>query len=116
MAKRKLYQKVQVSSEGVGGKTNFDLEYYVLEKEVTIDGMCINTYGVEISKLFKGDDGVVYKEYRKVFDIFCTEREAEAVLKKLARNTVTPISLLDVLENLIGTGDLINEETSFVAV
>ncbi len=116
MPKRKLYQKVHVDSTGENGNSQFDLEYYILEKEIMIDGMCINTYGVEISKLFKAEDGVVYKEYRKIFDIFCTEREAEKVLEKLARNTVTPISLLDVLENLIGTGDLINEETSFVAV
>ena len=87
-----------------------------LEKEIKLDGFCVCTYGVEISKCMRGEDNVLHKEYRKVFDVFCTRKEAEEILEKLARNTVTPISLLDVLENLIGIGDLVNEETSFMAV
>ncbi|MBQ4516622.1 MAG: hypothetical protein II978_07520 [Clostridia bacterium] len=116
MANRKLYKTVSVNSEDNLASYDFDLEYYILEKEIQLDGICVNTYGVEICKCRKDADEVVHKEYRKVFDVFCTKKEAEEILEKLARNTVTPISLLDVLENLIGTGDLINEETSFVAV
>ena len=116
MAIRKLYKTVHVNSESEMGNSEFDLEYYVLEKEILLDGFSVNTYGVEITKRSRGEGNTLCKEYRKVFDIFCTQSEAEAVLEKLVRNTVTPVSLLDVLENMIGTGDLVNEETSFLAV
>lgn len=116
MGMRKLYRTVHVNSESETGIANFNLEYYLLEKEIALDGFSVNTYGVEIVKTSKGEDNSVRREYRKVFDIFCTQKEAENVLDKLARNTVTPVCLLDVLENMIGTGDLINEEASFLAV
>ena len=116
MAMRKLFQTVHVNSESEIGNSEFDLEYYLLEKEIQLDGFCVNTYGVEISKCSKDENKVLHKEYRKVFDVFCTQKDAEEVLEKLARNAVTPISLLDVLESMIGTGDLVNEETSFIAV
>lgn len=116
MSMRKLFKTVHVNSESEIGNSEFDLEYYILEKEIKLDGFCVCTYGVEISKCMRGEDNVLHKEYRKVFDVFCTRKEAEEILEKLARNTVTPISLLDVLENLIGIGDLVNEETSFMAV
>lgn len=116
MASRKLYRTVNVKSLSEAGNREFDLEYYMLEKEIKLDGICVHTYGVEICKVCVDDDKVAHKEYRKVYDVFCTQGEAIEVIEKLARNTVTPISLLDVLENLIGTGDLINEEASFEAV
>lgn len=116
MAMRKLYRTVSVNCESETGNANFNLEYYLLEKEIALDGFSVNTYGVEIVKSSKGEGNVVYREYRKVFDIFCSQKEAEKVLEKLANNTVTPVCLLDVLENLIGTGDLVNEEASFLAV
>ncbi len=116
MANRKLYKTVHVDRKSDAANYDFDLEYYILEKEIKLDSICVNTYGVEICKSKQDADGVTQKEYRKVFDVFCTQKETEEVLEKLARNTVTPINLLDVLENLIGTGDLINEETSFQAV
>lgn len=116
MGIRKLYRTVCVNCESDAGHSEFNLEYYLLEKEILLDGFSVNTYGVEIVKCSKGKDNTICREYRKVFDIFCTQREAEDVLEKLARNTVTPVCLLDVLENMIGTGDLVNEEASFLAV
>ena len=116
MANRKLYRTVNVKSLSEAGNREFDLEYYMLEKEIKLDDICVHTYGVEICKVCVDEDNVSHKEYRKVYDVFCTQGEAIEVIEKLARNTVTPISLLDVLENLIGTGDLINEEASFEAV
>lgn len=116
MAIRKLFKTVHVNSDSEAGNSEFDLEYCLLEKEIVLDSFSVNTYGVEITKIYKNKDNTLCKEYRKVFDIFCTQSEAEAVLEKLARNTVTPVSLLDVLENMIGTGELVNEEASFLAV
>ena len=112
MAKRKLFKTVHVNSDSEVGNSEFDLKYYVLEKEIRLEKLCIFTYGIEISKCSR--DKQNSREYRKVYDVFGTQKEAEEILEKLARNTVTPVSLLEVLENLIGTGDFVNEESSFL--
>ena len=92
------------------GRREFILDYYLLEKDVRIEGFSLNTYGIEISKREKTAPKQNYTEYRRVYDIFCTKEEAISALKKLCENTVTPVSLLDVLEDMIGVGELVNEE------
>ena len=110
MAMRKLYKTVNVSSECDGEKIKFWLDYYILEKEVQIEGYSVNTYGIEICKRSKRENNSSYFEYRKIFDIFCSEAETVSVIDKLARNSVTPICMQEVLEDLIGTGDFVCEE------
>ena len=116
MAMRKLYKTVNVASECEGEERKFMLDYYILEKEVEIEGFSVNTYGIEICKRGKKENGASYFEYRKIFDIFCTEEETEDVIDKLARNSVTPICMQEVLEDLIGTGDFVSEELLVAAV
>ena len=116
MAMRRLYKTVNVSSECDGDKHLFVLDYYILEKEVEIDGYSVNTYGIEICKKSKRENNSSYFEYRKIFDIFCSEGETIDVIEKLARNSVTPICMQEVLEDLIGTGDFVNEEYLVAAV
>lgn len=116
MPVRKFFQSVKVNSESDLGKVEFYLDYYILEKEIQIDGFSINTYGIEVAKRDKINDASTCLEYRKIYDVFCTERETIEVLEKLIRNTVTPVSVLDVLQDLIGTGDFVNEELAVVAI
>lgn len=110
MVSRKFYKSICVRCESDLGKREFMLDYFLLEKDVRIEGFALNTYGIEISKREKTSALQNYTEYRRVYDIFCTEAEAVAALKKLCENTVTPVSLLDVLEDMIGVGELVNEE------
>ena len=116
MASRRLYKTVNVESECEGSKRVFTLDYYILEKEVQIEGFSVNTYGIEICKKSKRENNSSYFEYRKIFDIFCTEEETIDVIDKLARNSVTPICMQEVLEDLIGTGDFVSEEYLVAAV
>ncbi len=116
MAMRKLYKTVSVASECDGEERRFSLDYYILEKEVQIEGFSVNTYGIEICKRDKRENNSSYFEYRKIFDIFCTEAETMDVLDKLSRNSVTPICMQEVLEDLIGTGDFVSEEFLVAAV
>lgn len=113
MKKRKtLYKSIQLLGEGDSPAVHH-LDYYVLEKEVEVDGFSINTYGIEISKRTCDGTEPVEVEYRRVYDIFCTYRETEEALEKLVRNAVTPVALLDVLHDMVGIGTLVNEEVSF---
>ncbi|MBQ2695988.1 MAG: hypothetical protein IJF61_01650 [Clostridia bacterium] len=112
---RKLVKTVQVATDDFGEETFF-LDYYILEKEVTVEGQCVSRFGLEIYKRAKKQDGSAYAEYRKVFDVFQTEAEAQEVLHLLARNTVTPISMKEILEDLLGCSDFAGEVSLVEAV
>lgn len=80
----------------------FDLDYYILEKEVRIEERNVKRFGIEIYKRGKRTNGTPYIEYRKIFDVFATAEEAAEMLRLMARNTVTPISMQYVLEDMLG--------------
>lgn len=112
---RKLVKTVLVAREEFG-EESFYLDYYILEKEVTVEEKRVSRFGLEIYKRAKKQDGSAYAEYRKVFDVFQTEEEAQEVLYLLARNTVTPISMKDILEDLLGCSDFAGEVSLVEAV
>ncbi|MBQ7792157.1 MAG: hypothetical protein IJ367_01525 [Clostridia bacterium] len=116
MNARRLVRTVSVSANEEKETKRFVLEYYVLAGSVDIDGACANTYGIEVLKRSHTEFGTLRVEYRKVFDVFCTEAEAESAALMLARNTVTPISVRDVIEQLIGTCEITYEEYEIAAV
>lgn len=116
MSNRKFFSKVTVTTTDGEVTQNFTLEYYVLERETAIDNMSVNTYGIEVLKRSKTDSGTLRVEYRKVFDIFCTETEAFNAVSVLASNTVTPVSVRDIIEQFIGTDEFECEEYEILAV
>lgn len=105
---------VQTDSESASGK--FTLEYYILSGDSRTDGVFASTYGIEVLKQSKTDFGTLRVEYRKIFDIFCTEQEAIQAACLLAKHTVTPVSLHDIVEQLIGTDEIENEEYEIAAI
>lgn len=88
---------------------NFDLDYYILAKSVRVEEKQVLRYGVEIYKRARRKDGRPYAEYRKIFDVFATEAEAREFLRLLARNAVTPISMKDVVEDVLGITEFAGE-------
>ncbi|MBR7164632.1 MAG: hypothetical protein IKD21_06670 [Clostridia bacterium] len=112
---RKLVKTVNVATDESGEETFF-LDYYILEKEVQVEGISISRFGLEIYKRAQRKDGTPYAEYRKVFDVFQTEAEANEVLHLLARNTVTPVSMKEILEDLLGCSDFSGEALLVEAV
>ena len=115
MSIRRAVRKVVVNTEEEK-KRKFVLEYYTLEKEIYVEGESYNTYGIEVLKRETTDFGTLRIEYRKVFDIFCTEEEAKTAANILADNTVTPVSVRDVIEQFIGTDEIEYEEYEVMAV
>ncbi len=117
MSIRKMVKQIAVNvGEKEGEIKNFILEYYTLEKEVFIEGNSHATYGIEVLKREKTEFGTLRVEYRKIFDIFCTETEAQRAACILADNTVTPISVHDIIEQFIGTEEIEYEEYEVLAV
>ena len=105
---------VRTNCEGSSGK--FTLEYYILSGDARTDGVSGATYGIEVLKQSKTDFGTLRVEYRKIFDIFCTEQEAVQATLLMAKHTVTPVSLHDIVEQMLGTDIIENEEYEIAAI
>ena len=112
---RHLYRTVNVTDKE-GTEKSFALDYYVLAKEVEVEQQKAIRYGIEIYKRGRRPGGTAYAEYRKIFDVFATEGEAMEVLDLMANNTVTPISMKDVLEDLLGIEEFAGEALFVEAV
>lgn len=79
---------------------DFELEYYLTESNIENGNIHSNSYvyGVEIVK--KENNLLVEK---KLFsDISINKEETETIIHKLAGNSVTPMALPYVLDNIIG--------------
>lgn len=105
---RRPLETVQVVAEN-GDSNGFALDYYILEKEVKIEDRNVKRFGIEIYKRGRRANGTPYIEYRKIFDVFATAEEAAEMLRLMARNTVTPISMQDVLEDMLGVTTFVGE-------
>ena len=116
MNTRTKMQTVTVTTDSEGEKKSFTLEYYVLSGDARTDGVSARTYGIEVLKQSRTAYGTLSVEYRKIFDIFCTEQEAMQAAHILARNTVTPVSVHDVIEQMIGTDEITCEEYEIAAI
>ncbi len=116
MCIKKLVRKTEVTVNECEVKQSFTLEYYVLERETFVEGLSANTFGVEVLKRSNPNSKTLKVEYRKIFDIFCTEAEAVEAALVLAENTVTPVSVCDIIEQFIGTNEFECEEYEVAAV
>ena len=116
MNTREHMQTVTVTTQSTEVQQSFTLEYYILSGDARTDGTAGHTYGIEVLKKSKTEFGTIRVEYRKIFDIFCTRQEAANAALLLARNTVTPISIHDVIEQLIGTNEIENEVYEIAAI
>lgn len=77
-----------------------DLQYYLLESELSIEEELkgIKTYGVGIIKKTQEE----CTEAKFVEALSCCLASTKEVLSLLVRNSVTPVSLHDVLEDIVG--------------
>lgn len=116
MSIRKLVRNTAVTVEDGEETVSFRLEYYTLEREACVEGSSVNTYGVEVLKRSSPDAKTLKVEYRKIFDIFCTEAEAIEAACIFAEHTVTPTSVIDIIEQFIGTDEIDCEEYEILAV
>ena len=105
MLQKNLYRVVNLKSNQLGQQigNDFTLEYYILESDVNIpeEKMTTQVYGVEITKIFCNEDGKFKKETSTINDVCCSENKIKLIIDLLARNTVTPIALYDLIEDIL---------------
>jgi len=86
-----LYARKQEESEG---GENYRFTYYLLVEEVTGGkGLICENYGVKISSDDENGDQIAIENITMSFN------KIEQLLKLLADNFVTPVSLPDILED-----------------
>lgn len=76
---------------GVTKERNFKLEYYIVD-----DG---KAYGIEIVKKYI-EDGIEYSEKGVCTAIDPSCNAVQGIVEKLLRNTVTPMGLAYVMEDM----------------
>lgn len=77
-------------------KSSFELKYYILEEEVELESSKHIGYGIEIEKQ---DNTRIEKSQIK--DITTDHTRIDIIVKSLMRNSVTPIHLHDVIEDML---------------
>lgn len=78
----------------------FELEYYLLTSETDDFGNeeTLNTYGIEIVKKVQG----IFSESKRFENVHADKEKMKKLIGLLAENTVTPVSLQDILEDILG--------------
>ena len=94
---RQLYDSVNVC---VSQDESFDLEYYVLKNDYEYEGTQIPGYGIEVHKKFF-ENGVEISETSRVENIYMSQRRIGEIIGALLENRVTPVTLRDVIYDLI---------------
>lgn len=80
------------------------LEYYLIETEIfRSNGHTQTIYGVEIVKKNQMFDRDITVESDMVDGVFETKEHAEEVINTLIGNSVTPVSLVNVIDDLLET-------------
>lgn len=101
MLNKHLQRKVELESVDsiVGFKGAIELEYYLIESEIKDHDELTGkkAFGVEIVK--KADNDI---EIKTINNLSCCRENTIKLLDKLATNSVTPISLQCVIDDMIG--------------
>ena len=99
MVCRYLEKKVEIVSNDNGYKSPMELEYYLLESNTNEFEELYErkVFGIEIVKKVNE-----FIEKGKITNLFCCREKTRSILDKLACNSVTPVSLSFVIDDLLG--------------
>lgn len=96
MFSSQYYYSASLQPEG-SGADHREIMYYLVSGPYGGDSP-VQTYGVELRLM----DGARVLDQDTVGDITASEKDAKALLELLCRNTVTPVTLRDVIEDRLG--------------
>ena len=94
-----LQRKIKIESEELENPGPVELEYYLLERnEKHSPGLgARKVYGICITR--KVSDSCF--EEKSVVEVYCSAEKTVKLIRQLADNTVTPASLLYILDDII---------------
>jgi len=100
MLNKYLQSRVEVEiNEGSSTSNKMQLEYYLIESDYNQSFDCggDKVYGIEIVK----KDNDYYAESEIIRNLSNSKEDTKGILSLLAKNTVTPIGLSSVIEDLM---------------
>jgi len=93
----KLQKTISVPDEQTGN--SFFVDYFITDEQSSIsESMGVVTYGVSVKKRLESE---VEADTATAPSLFTSLAEAEAFADTLARNAVTPVSLLYIVEDYL---------------
>jgi len=90
---KNIYECTVPAVEGIQGS----LHYFATECEISIEGIKAKVYGIRVEKRLK--DSV--EESEEYCDVTTKYDEILFLTKLMSRNSVTPVSVLNVIEDYI---------------
>ncbi len=95
-----MNDEIHYGKMSIGGSGKTTLDYYLIRESVS-DYCDLIRYGVKVVKTVVECGGGKTVESKQINNIFYREPEADNFIRLIMRNRVTPISLMDVVEDYI---------------
>lgn len=80
---------------------DMQIDYHIIAQNISEEHCDLESYGVKIIKTVYGDGGGKSIESSQINNIFYRKRDIEKFMELIVRNSVTPITLRDVVEDYI---------------
>ena len=77
------------------------LDYYMIRESICDDYCNLMRYGAKVVKTTRSPGGGKVIELKQINNIFYREDDADEFIKLIMRNEVTPVTLMDVVEDYI---------------
>ena len=91
--------EVETGEDPQQNRNAMELEYYLLEIETDAGEQELKkAYGIEILKKQQG----IHEEKKKYQDVFCSRERTKNLVEQLAENTVPPVTLPYILDDILG--------------
>ena len=78
---------------------DMELEYYIMEEDISKNGP--ESYGIKVVKTQFSEGGGAVTESKEIGNVFYRKSDAEKFIKLIKDNCVTPMSLMEVVEDYI---------------
>jgi hypothetical protein len=83
---------------GVVDLADMELEYYIIEENLPHSA---ESYGIKVVKTQFSEGGGTVSESKEIGNVFYRRKDAEKFIKLIRDNKVTPMTLMDVVEDYI---------------
>lgn len=80
---------------------DMELKYYIISEDISEEFCDLESYGVKITKTQCSEGGGKIKESKEINNVFYRRADVEKFMKLLMDNYVTPVALMEVVEDYI---------------
>ena len=78
-----------------------ELEYYIIPRHISPINCGLESYGIRVVKTEREEGGGAVVESKEIDNVFYRKCDAEKFINLIKRNCVTPMTLMDVVEDYI---------------